>query len=320
MYPNLGATIRADLNSVVEEASAADKFFIAPMLMPELGVDVKSGTYPKLTKTISELLKPGDTRRERGGSYGEVKRAWTNDTYDTVDRGLEEAIDDGDAKDLARFFSAEANAAKNVLRAMRLSYEIRVAAEIFHATTWGTPTNSSVAYTEGNIATLDFPLDVMAAIERVADNAEEPNTIVLAPAVYNRIRRSTLLKNFLVGSNIASSNITAESIQQAFAANGITQVLIGRARYDSAVKKATQTYTAANVWSNTYIWVGKVASGDFANAGAGRTLVWNAEGGLFVTESYRQEKIRSNMVRVRQHTQEKVIDASAGTLIATQYS
>jgi hypothetical protein len=288
--------------------------------MPSFGVDAKSGTYPKLTKAISELMKPGDTRRERGGSYGRVKRAWTNDTYDTVDRGLEEAVDDTDAKDAARFFNAEATSAKLVMRAMRLSHEIRVAAEIFHATTWGTPTNSAVAYTEANIATIDFPLDVMAAIERVCDNAERPDTIVLSSTVYNRIRRSTLLKNFLVGQNLPGANVTPSAIQQAFAPNGITQVLIGAGRYDSAVKKTTQTYSASNLWNNTYVWVGKVGSGDFMNGGAGRTIVWNAEGGLFVTESYREESTRSNIVRVRQHTAEKVVDANAGTLIATQYS
>lgn len=320
MYPNSGATIRADLNSVVEEASMAESMFIGEMLMPSFGVDAKSGTYPKLTKAITESMKPGDTRRERGGSYGRIKRAWTIDTYDTVDRGLEETVDDCDQKDASRFFSAEAIAAKLTLRAMRLSHEIRVAAEIFHATTWGTPTNSAVAYTEANIATINFPLDLQAAIERVADNAETPDTIVMSPTVFNRLRRSDLLKAFMVGSNLPQVNITPNSIAQAFAENGIKQCLIGRARYDSTLKKATQSYTAAKVWSDTYIWVGKVGSGDFMNGGAGRTIVWNAEGGLFVTESYREEATRSNVVRVRQHTTEKIVDAQAGTLIATQYS
>lgn len=320
MYPNSGATIRADLNSVLEEASQADSDFIGEKLMPSFGVDAKSGTYPKLTKSVSELLKPGDTRRERGGSYGRVKRAWTSDNYDTVDRGLEEAVDDVDAKDLARFFEAESKSAKLVYRAMRLSHEIRVAAEIFHATTWGTPTNSAVAYTDALIATIDFPLDVQAAIERVADNAETPDTIVMSPSVFNRIRRSTLLKSFLVGQNLPGANVTPSAIQQAFAENGIKQVLIGKARYDSSVKKATQTYTAAKVWSDTYVWVGKVGSGDFMNGGAGRTITWNPEGGLFVTESYREEATRSNVVRVRQHTTEKVVDANCGTLIATQWA
>jgi len=320
MYPNSGATIRADLNSVVEEASKADSFFIGSILMPPLGVDAKSGTYPKLTKAITESMKPGSTRRERNGSYGQVKRAWTNDTYDTVDRGLEEAIDDTDVKDLSRYFSLESLTAKLVLRSMMLDHEIRVKDAIFNETTFGSATNSAVAYTEANIATIDFPLDVMAAIERVADNAEEPNTIVMSPTVYDRVRRSKLLKDFLVGSNLPIANITPNLITSAFAANGIKQTLIGRARYDSAVKKATQTFSSAKVWSDTYVWVGRVEGGDFQSGGAGRTLVWNAEGGLFVTETYRKEDIRSNMVRVRQHTSEKIIDSSCGTLIATQWS
>jgi hypothetical protein len=320
MYPNSGATIRADLNSVLEEASQAESGLIGEKLLPSFGVDAKSGTYPKLTKAISELMKPGDTIRERGGSYGRVKRAWTNDTYDTVDRGLEEAIDDTDAKDAARFFNAEAISAKLVLRAIKLAHERRVAAEIFHASTWGSPTNSAVAYTDALIATIDFPLDVQAAIERVKDNAETPDTIVMSSAVYNRIRRSTLLKSFLVGQNLPGANVTPDAIQQAFAANGIKQVLIGEGRYDSTAKKATQSYTAAPIWSNTYVWVGKVGSGDFMNGGAGRTIVWNAEGGLWVTETYREEATRSNIVRVRQHTVEKIVDANCGTLIATQYA
>jgi len=320
MYPNSGATIRADINQVVIEASAADDLFIGSKLYPFWGVDAKSGTYPKLTKAITEMLKPGSTDRERGGSYGRIKRAWTTDTYDTQDRGLEEAMDDTEVKDTSRFFPMASITAKMVLRAMMLAAEIRVAAKVFHATDWGTPTAPAVAYTEANIATIDFPLDVQAAIERVAANAERPNTIVLSPAVYNRIRRSTLLKAFLVGSNLPGAQVNTNTIQQAFAAEGITQVLIGGARYDSAIKKTTQTFSSANVWSNTYVWVGKVGSGDPFSGGVGRTLGWNAEGGEYVTETYREEAIRSDIIRVRQHTIEKTIDASAGTLFETTYS
>lgn len=320
MYPNTGATIRHDLNTVVMEASLADTFYIGPKLLPFYGVDAKSGIYPKLTKTVSELLKPGSTDRERSGSYGRIKRAWTNDTYDTQDRGLEEEIDDVDVKDISRWFDLESITATLVLRAMLLAQEIRAAAAILNTTTFGSATNSAVAYTEANIATIDGPQDIQLAIERIMNNAEKPDTIVMSPNVYNRLRRSTLMKSFITGSNLPAANITPNTIQQAFAANGIEQVLIGMARYDGAVKKATQTYSATNVWGDTYIWVGRVGSGDPMNGGAGRTLGWNAEGGQFVTETYREEKIRSNIVRVRQHTIEKIIDASCGTLIATQYS
>lgn len=320
MYPNTGATVRADLNSVLEEASMADSGFIGDILMPPFGVDAKSGTYLKIKKSSGELLKPGSTRRERGGSYGQVKRAWETDTYDTVDRGLEEALDDCDVKDAARFFSMEATAAKLVQRAVKLDHEIRVKDEIMSTTNFGSAASPTADYTEANLATIDFPKDIMTAIEVVADNAEEPDTIVLTPNLYNRIRRAAKTVSFLTGQNMPAANITPNAIQQAFAANGIKRVLIGRARYDSSVKKSTQTYTAAKIWPDTYIWVGKVGSGDFQNGGAGRTLVWNKEGGLYVTETYRNEAIRSDIVRVRQHTSEKVIDANCGTLITTNYA
>lgn len=320
MYPTSGATIRTDLNSVLTEASGAEVGLIGLKLMPEFGVDSKSGSYVKIKKAAGELMKPGSTRRERGGSYGSVKRAWETDTYDTYDRGLEEFIDDTDQRDMSRFFDIEALAAKLVRRAMLFDHEIRVKDEIMSTTNFGSAASPAVDYTEANLATIDFPLDIMTAIETIGDNAERPNTIVLTPDLFNRVRRSTLLKNFLVGANLPTATITASTIQSAFADNGIEQVLIGSARYDSTTKKTTPSYTGANVWPNTYIWVGTVKGGDFMNGGAGRTLVWNKEGGLFVTETYRNESIRSNIVRVRQHTTEKVIDANCGTLITTNYS
>lgn len=318
--PSSGATIRADLNLKVEEAQMADDFFIGLKAMPPLGVDAKSGTYPKLQISAAELLTASDTVRSTDGSYGEVTRQWTTDTYDCVDRGLEERVDDAQAKDVARWFNLEATAAKLVLRQMMLAHEIRVAASLVNATTFGAGTNSAVAYTEANIATISFVADVLAAIERVRNNGTNPDTIILSSAVYNRVRRGTLVQNFVGGSVGKGSEVTSSTLAQAFADEGIRQVLVGKARYNSA--KKGQTYSAAAVWGNTYAWVGKAnpAALDAKDGGAGFTFYWNAEGGLFVTETYREEKRRGNIVRVRQNTTEKVVDATAGTLITTQYS
>lgn len=320
MYPTTGATIRGDINTVVEEAFNADKTFIGQLVMPMLPVDVKSGTYPKLTKTLTGLLDSGGDVRAPNGSYPRNNRAWTTDTYDTIDRGLEETIDDTDAKDLGRFFDLEAAKARWCMRSMMLGLEIRVAAAIINATTFGAGTNSAVAYTVANKATVDFPQDVLAAIERVNAKGAQANTIILSDTLLARLKFTTLLQNFIRGSRPSDGtlNITANSIQQGFADSGITQVLVGKSRYNSA--KKGQTAALTSIWGTTYVWVGQVESGPANNGGAGRTLVWNKEGGLFVSETYRDEGIRSNVVRVRQHTAEKVIDAESGTLIATQYS
>ncbi len=320
MYNTSGATLRGDLNIIVEEGLAADNWFIGQRILPPTPVAAKSGQYAKLQLAAGELLTSGSTVRNPGGSYGEVVRGWTSATYDCVDRGLEEAVDDVVARDLGRYFNVEAAKARLCLRNMLLDYEARVAAAVMNATTFGAGTASAVAYTSANKATISFVEDVLAAIERVNDNGGQANTIVLSSTVLNRIKLGTLVQNFCRGALPSDStlNLTAAALASSFADNGITQVLVGRSRVNSA--KKGQAYSASNVWGNTYVWVGDVKNGDAGMGGAGRTFVWNEDGGMFTTETYRNEARRSNMVRVRHNTAEVVIDATAGTLITTQYS
>jgi flagella basal body P-ring formation protein FlgA len=55
--------------------------------------------------------------------------------------------------------------------------------------------------------------------------------------------------------------------------------------------------------------------------GVGRTIVWTADApGMFVTETYRSEPRRGDMVRVRMHSAEKIVDATAGELLTTGWA
>ena len=61
------------------------------------------------------------------------------------------------------------------------------------------------------------------------------------------------------------------------------------------------------------MWLGEVKGGEVSAGGAGRTFVWSKDGsGLFTTETYRSEPRRGDMVRVRHHTSEKVVNKNAG--------
>jgi hypothetical protein len=322
MYPTSGATIRADLNIKVEEASAAERFYIARFVMPPLSVEAKSGTYPKLQIAAAELATAQSTIRERGGSYGQVSRNWGTDTYDCVDRGLEEPVDDTDVKDVGRFFNVEASAARLTYRNVALDYEKRVAAATFNTTNYGAATNSVVAYTAANLATIDFVADVLAAIDRVEDNLVLPNTIVIPKAVLTRLVQAPKLQTWVRGQLKGNTEmpVNAANIAASFADFGITQVLVGRARQNTA--KKGQAKSMAQIWPNTHVWVGNCNAGASTpqDGGAGFTFFWNQDGGFFVTETYRDTARRSNMVRVRQNTTEKVTDGTSGTLIATQFA
>ena len=321
MTPTASTTLRGDLNQVVEEAAAMDRFFIGHLVLPALRVDTVSGQYPKLTLTESELLKAGATKRESGASYGRVKQRYTSDTYTCLDRGLEVPVDDNDKAAVARYFDAEAAAAKHAMRMVRLDHEIRVAAAIMNATTFGAGTNSVVAYTYANIATIDFSYDVREAVRRVKAKGVIPNTVVLSDTVFNRVRESTLLKNNCglgAGSGKASP-VTAALMGTLFADDGITNVYVAKAVYDSADKG--QTASVGDVWGTTYVWVGNVTGGPIQEGGAGRTLAFNSSGleSIWETMTYRDEVHKSDIVRVSQNTDEKITDSTAGTLITTQY-
>jgi hypothetical protein len=58
----------------------------------------------------------------------------------------------------------------------------------------------------------------------------------------------------------------------------------------------------------------------YFGGGAGFTLNWSEYGPAIGVSTYREEKIKSNIVRASQYTAEKIVNSNAGQLIATQYS
>jgi hypothetical protein len=253
--------------------------------------------------------------------YARGTRAFTQDTYQCLEFGYEEAVDDTVTLDVARFFDAEVMAAKLAKRKLLLAHELRVAAKIFDTGTF-TSTNSGTAYTVANLATFDVGQDVQEALDRMLARGESTtNTRVVIPyPVWTRVRASSKFQNRLRGTGLSSDTILNASTQAAAEVFGVSEVLIGRASYDSAPEGIA--FSAANVWANTYIWVGSVtqAGAGYFGGGAGFTLNWSEYGPAIGVSTYREEKIKSNIVRASQYTAEKIVNSNAGQLIATQYA
>lgn len=315
MYLNSNAQIRPELSAVVEDAAFADNYFIGLKVFPAYNSAKKTGEFMKITSAASEVQKKNVTDRAQKAPYGKVDRTYEKDNFACVDRGIEEDLDDSVTAELADFFSTEKVTSKLLLRSMLIDHETRVAAEVFNTSNFDS-TNSVVAYTEANIATINFARDVQDAIKKVRKRGEDVNTMVLNRDVWDRVRRSTLLAAFFFGSNGGGKDITPEMVANAF---GIKTILIADATVDSSAKG--KTAAADYIWSTAYVWIGNVQGGDFSAGGAGRTIVWTGDASsLFVTETYRKEEIRSDTIRVRQHTDEKVISTPSGTLIVTQWA
>lgn len=318
-FPQSGAILRSDLNTVILQGRAVDSLCIADKVLPPFEVPGKNGQYPFFGIAEAETLSSIVSDRNPDGSYNEVQRSYTKKTYDCQDRGLEERVDDAYREDISRFFSAETIAAQLTYTNVKLAYETRAATALYNTANF-TATSAIVSYTASATANVDFVRDVQNAVQRMTQNGTLPNTIVLSDTLINYVKRTTLFQNFVKPYNAGYTGAipTDTIVAAAFKDLGIDQVLIGRVATNSGQDR--DTVSMSSVWNNTYFWVGNVAGGDPFGGGAGRTFVWNKEGGLFVTESYRDDRRRSDMVRVRQHTAENIIDPAAGQLVITGYT
>jgi hypothetical protein len=325
MY-SLAAVSRPEISAFLEQAQAVEKFYVAQKVFPVYGVQARAGRYPRIDVAKGNLMRREQTKRSSSGSYNETTQEHDWDTYDCEDRGLEQRIDDTKAAEMKNFFDLEKLEAKNVRKKCLLDFEINAASKLMNEANFP-KTDAVIAYTNANIDTIDFAQDMNGAIDQVTGRGEEVNTIVFSGLLWDRLRRSTLLQSYLFGKIPALSQkrlLTPKDLAEAFSMDmGVESlnVIVARAKYD-VTPKGRAVSSLLPIWGNDYIWVGNVQGGDYSNGGAGRTLVWEADipSGLFATETYRDEKRRSDMVRVRTNSIEKILNGNAGQLIKTNWA
>jgi hypothetical protein len=175
-----------------------------------------------------------------------------------------------------------------------------------------------VAYTEANIATMDFAQDVINAQERLEGKGTMMNTAVMSRTVWNRVRRSTKLLQFIYGNNtnIGNQKLSAEVVADALE---LDKILISGKKYNGG--KKGQAVSLTSMWGTATVLLANIQGGDFNMGGIGRTMCWTEDAsGLYVVETYREEKLRKDIVRVRQNSTEKIIDTNEGELITTQWA
>jgi len=321
MYSNTAAVFRGDIAGLLEQAKDWETTLVGTRVLPILNVPVRAGQYPSFKLKEGQLLKNDVKNRAPYSAFARGTRAYNYESFTALEYGYEEAVDDTVTADISRFFDAEVIAAKLARRKLLLAHEIRVAAKIFDTSTF-TSTNSGTAYTTANLATFDVGLDVQDALDRMLANGESTANarVVMSAPVWTRIRASTKFQNRLRGMGISSDTILNASTTAAAEVFGVAEVLIGRSSYDSAPEGIA--YSSSNVWSNAYIWVGNVtdSGAGYFGGGAGFTLNWSEYGPAVGVFTYRDETIKSNIVRAAHYVAEKVVNSNAGQLIATQYA
>jgi hypothetical protein len=144
------------------------------------------------------------------------------------------------------------------------------------------------------------------------------DTVIMSLQVFNRIRRSTKLLNNIFGPVKNVSQARPASAEEVASALNVNRLLIGRAAKNGAAKG--QSYSGSFIWGNNKVIVAKLGAGEFTAGGLGRTLLWSEDSpSPLVSETYRDEARRSNVIRCRHNTAEKLIDVSCALGIDTSY-
>jgi len=310
-------TLRPDLASYFEFDLEMDRAgFIASEVMPVVEVASQAGVFGKIP--VEQLLAERDTVRSPGSGYSRGRFTFTPATFACIENGAEEPVDDREAEMYAEYFDSELVATMRAFGAVLRNAELRVANAVFNATTW---TSHTTAITnEWDDLTNAVPLtDVEAAVQSVYDaSGLWPNALIINRKVFRNLRNCDQMIARIASSGAgfptSAGLITAQQLAEAF---DLEKVIVAGSSRNSAIEG--QSATPVQIWSDEYAMVCKVATtGDMKEPCIGRTFHWSADGSSIggTVETYRDEPVRSNVVRVRHDVDEIVLHVEAGHLLS----
>jgi len=302
--PELGATLEEfDLR-------ASHAGFIGLRAAPVLEVARQSANIGRIP--LKELLNERDTRRAPGAPYKRRSYQFEAWSYATEEHGAEEPIDDREKKLYRHYIDAERVARDRCIDAVLRQHEIRVAAMLFNASTfsatsltneWDDPTNAT-------------PIaDIDASIERIrVASGQMPNALIITHSVFKNLRQVDEIIDRLKYSGIDDpKNITAQMLAALF---GLEEIMVAGAQRNASNAAAAATLT--DVWSGEYAMVAKIArTADPREVAVARTMHWGEDGSSIggAMESYRDDSIRSNVIRARMETDELTAYVAAADLM-----
>ena len=309
---NSNAIIRPELATCAFEYSmdSAKMGYIGPQVLPVFESDIEAGQYPVIP--IEALLSIPHTERADGSAYNRDDFQYGEADFICKENGFESPIDDKQVKRLSRYFDAELVATQRCMNVILRRQEKRIADLVYNETNF-TPHGVTHAWNLDSAVPLT---DVNAGIEAIEETTGlSPNTLIinkpifralgLCPALIDRIKYTN--------PNVQLGQVPASLLAEYF---GVDRVLVAGGVYNSANKGLDAAIS--RIWSSSYAMLCITSSGgmDLREPSLGRTFMWTQDSpSPVVVESYREEQTRSNVIRARQNTAEKLTMGAAGYLL-----
>lgn len=305
-------TPRAELGAALNEFVIGQDSFIGTKLFPLTSVTKKAAAYPVITR--KSLLARAKVERSTRSNYNRTNFQAEDKNYSCQEYGLEGQLGAEERSLYKLDFDAEMETSKDILMKLLREQEIRIASGVMTETVF----NTSAVFAHCNAAwatnTTDIIKDVAAAKLRGFNlTGMELDTLTISRTTLNSLMINTAIRNAIIYTQGAEW----DKVKAALAAVlGVRQILVGGGVYDTKPEGAT-AYTGASIWSDTYALLSITpAGGGLLQPSLGRTFNWVDESPEnSVVESYEEAQTRSTIFRVRQFTDEVVIEKEFGQLI-----
>lgn len=304
---------RPDLGQSFEEfdLAAAMQGFIGLQVLPTFSAQRQTANFSKVK--VAALLAERDTTRASGGGYSRQEYEFEQDSYACVEHGAEEILDDRERAIYSYTIDFERINAMRAVDAVIRNQERRIANAVFNATTF----TAHPVTTEWSSPSGSTPVDdVMAAINAFKlQSGMMPNALIFNDQVMRNLQRCDQIIDQVKYSGIDDpKKITRQMLAALF---NVDQIIVPNTMRNTA--NQGQAAAFGNIWSSEYVMLARVAtSQDLREPCLGRTFHFtgdgSSEGGTI--EQYRDEKVRSDIMRCRVDVHEKIIYTAMGYLMS----
>lgn len=309
-------TLSPQLTSFLELRYADEMGYIGPQIFPITDVAEQRGEFGVIP--IEEIKKQiTDNTRAPGSGYKRDTFSFTSKTYTTVERGDEEKVDDNDADKYSNYFDALMFGTSRVLDKLLSAAEKRVADKVMDTTVYTGGLAQSVTAGQWTVATSKPIDDIELAVQKVFTNSGlVPNAIIMNWQVFRILRNNPQVTDRIASSGAGDKSTAVRvSTQQLSECFGGLQVYVAGGIQNTAAPGSAASI--AHLWPK-HVSVACVAtSQDMSQPCIGRTFHWSKDGSMprGRVETYREEDIRSTIIRARQQTDEMRIYNEAAVLI-----
>jgi len=308
------ANPRLDLGVAVMEYVDAENAFIGTQVLPIFKTQERDASYSAISR--EGITRTSDLKRAPRGNYNRDNFQAEDKTFRCEEYGQEQQMDDSERKLYASDFAADLVASRIATRRVLAGQEKRINDLIFNGTTF----TGATLYTDiSSSAPFDTAAsDVLAAVtlakEAVRTNCGmRANALIMGRTNLERLMLNTALIGALSPSTIPTYDQKVAALAGWF---GVKKIFVGDAVRNSADEGLD--FTGVDIWNENYVMVARVVenSDDLSEPGLGRTFLWVADCSENTTvEQYREEATRSDVFRVRQHTDEVLFDPAFGHLL-----